>query len=480
MGSYEPRIEARYEAGRPSPYHMPPPQSQPADWETSISGLTLRNWARQLSDNSSIASAVITSRITNGVCAGLVYEPMVKDKSGKLIPELNDAIRRKHELWSRSVDVTGEYTRQELERLVWMGWDVDGEAFVRKVMLPRQGSELDYRLQLLEPDIFPLSGTGMFSGANVTQSVQKDQWGMPIAYLPYPYADYRYYTGQFVFPEDTTPIPARDMFHLKRTKRANQTRGVTLFAQSIFRIADIGEFQQSHRLAARGSADQYMSINRAVDMDAPEVDPDTGEPTRNWVLDRMSVIDGLAPGESANFNTPQHPNQNAVDFVREDVRFIAACCRVGFSQIMQVFDSSYAAQRLEVVDTFRKTDSDRQKFVSDFALAALYEFPVQDMIRKGLLPSRALRRADRDTLLDVRIDGPQMPIIDPVKDRQAYEIDRDRDWDSRLGVVRKLGRVPSQVDAEIEQDKNAPENKVQPTPAAPIQPPEEAEKETDE
>jgi len=276
--------------------------------------------------------------------------------------------------------------------------------------------------------------------------------------------------------KNTIRVPARDMWHLKRTSRPVQTRGVTLFARVIFRIADIGEFQQSHRLAARASADLFMSVNRAIDMEPFPTDSETGEtiePSRSWMFDRLQMIDGLAPGETVNFHAPQHPNQNAVDFEREDVRHVAGCCRVGFSQIMQVFDSSYAAQRLEVVDTFRKTEMDRSKFISDFARAAMYEQPLESMIRKGLLPARALKRADKKTLMNVRIDGPQMPVIDPVKDRDAYEKDQDKGWDSRPGIIRKLGRVPSQVDAERDADDAMPEEPapvVRPKPEEPAVP----------
>jgi len=469
MGAPE-KIKARYEAGRPSPYHMPPPQSQPADVETSVSGLTLRNWARQLADNSSIAGAVIDARLTNGLCSGLTYEPLVKDKAGKLIPELNDAIRHEHELWSKNVDVTGEYTRQELERMVWQTWDVDGEAFVRRVMMNRGDSNLDYRVQILENDWLPLDGTGLYEGATIIQSVQKDAWGMPVAYHVNPN---EYGIGMAGW-KNTIRVPAKDMWHLKRTSRPVQTRGVTLFARVIFRIADLGEFQQSHRLAARASADLFMSVNRAIDMEPFPTDSETGEtiePSRSWMFERLQMIDGLAPGETVNFHDPQHPNQNAVDFGREDVRYVASCCRVGFSQIMQVFDSSYAAQRLEVVDTFRKTEMDRSKFVSDFARSSMYEQPLESMIRKGLLPARALKRADKKTLMNVRIDGPQMPVIDPVKDRDAYSQDQEKGWDSRPGIIRKLGRVPSQVDAERDADDAMPE---EPVPAAPPKPEEPA------
>jgi capsid protein len=46
-----------------------------------------------------------------------------------------------------------------------------------------------------------------------------------------------------------------------------------------------------------------------------------------------------------------------------------------------------------------------------------------------------------------------MPTIDPVNDRKADELDQTNGWDSRHAIIRKRGRRPSDVDAEIAQDE---------------------------
>ena len=262
-------------------------------------------------------------------------------------------------------------------------------------------------------------------------------------------------------------LPADQVWHLKRTQQPGQTRGVTLLHAIIFRIHDIAEFEQSHRLAARASADLWASINRDIGFD-PSLDSTRGEETANgktkntWEFEHLQMIDGLAPGETVNFHSPQHPNQNAVDFVREELRHIASACDVGFSQVAQVFDSSYAAQRLEVVDTWRKVERDRSKFISDFARPALYEQVVDAARLTGQLPARAMRKLDPETFLDARIDGPTMPVIDPVKDRQAFALDQENGWDSRPGIIRRMGKRPADIDAEIKSDDLADMGKPEP------------------
>lgn len=456
---------ARYDAGQSSPYHQAPPASRAADAEVSAAGQRLRDWARDLADNSAIVAAVLSSRVSNAIGAGLSYEPLVRDRRGELIPEINDAIRRIHERWSRSVDVTGELSRQELERLMWRGWDIDGESFARRVPLrfDRDPRSLTYRLQLIESDLVPLWLTQQMDDVYIVNGVAKDQWGRPVRYYVAPRDRDVAVSGNRLTtnPRNMESVPARDMWHFKRASRPDQTRGLSLLTQVIFRVSDISRYQEAHRLAARASADLFASINRATDMDESlvfdSVQTESGEterkPSRHqFDFERLMIMDGLMPGESVNFHKPEHPNQNAVEFVQQELRQIAAACDVGFSQIAQVFDSSYAAQRLEVVDTWRKVERDRAKFVSDFARSALYEQVVEAAITARMLPARAMRRADPDTLLEARIDGPQMPVIDPIKDRQAYELDQANGWDSRPGIIRRMGRRPGEVDAEIEQD----------------------------
>lgn len=457
--------KAGYDAGKPSPYHQPVPASQSADAEISAAGGRLRDWARDLADNSAIIAAILSSRVSNAIGPGLTYEPLVRDRKGELIPEINDALRRVHARWSRAVDVTGELSRGELERLMWRGWDIDGESFARAVRL-RFGSDprvLPYRLQLVESDLVPLWMTQMYQGAYIVNGIAKDEWNAPLRYYVAPRdRDAAIWSGRFTAdPQKMASVAARDMWHFKRTTRPDQTRGLSLLAQVIFRVADISKYQESHRLAARSSADLFASINRASEMDESELyetDGASGQriPKRHgFDFEHLMMIDGLMPGESVNFHKPEHPNTNAVEFVQQEMRHMAAACDVGFSQIAQVFDSSYAAQRLEIVDIWRKVERDRAKFIADVAREALYEQVVIVARQAGHIPARALRRADPETLLDVRIDGPQMPVIDPVKDRSAYVLDQENGWDSRHGIIRRMGRQPRDVDAERGADQSA-------------------------
>jgi lambda family phage portal protein len=444
-------IRASYEAGQPSPYHQAPPYSLSQDAELAEASPQLRNWARHLAANSSIVKAVLDSRVSNAVGCGLTYEPLVRDRQGNLVEDLNRRIRRFLEDWRRAPEVRGELNGAELERLAWRAWDTDGEVFLRQVIRRRSGM-IPYRVQLLESDLVPMT---LMADRQMVQGIEQDEWGAPIAYYVQRRRPSTIYTSSQTLLDETVRVPAQDIRHLKRMVRPDQTRGLTLIHAVVFRIADIAEFAESHRLAARASTDMFASINRAPDWQPTQDAKGKDQNQRNWHFEHLQILDGLQAGESVNYLAPEHPNQNATEFLHEELRQIAAGTRSAFSQIANVFDRAYAAQRLEIVHAWRLVEQDRSQFIDDLARPLLYEAPLRWAVAAGRIqvPRRGI---DPETLYDVRIEGPVMPTIDPVNDRKADELDQANGWDSRHAIIRRRGRRPSDVDAEIAQDDWTP------------------------
>jgi lambda family phage portal protein len=371
---------------------------------------------------------------------------MVRDRKGRLLDKLNGEIRDFHREWSEAADVTGELSRQELERLVWRDWDTTGEVFARRVYRGRTRSRIGYQLQAIPSELVPY---GFVKDSGAVMGVDRDDWGAPQRYWVYPYAP-QSQIWQFSLPSLTpTAVGAADMLHLRRQEELNATRGVTLFHAVIFRASDIAEFQQSHRRAARASANLFASINRDIGYESGE--EESGVSDLNLI--DLQILDSLKAGESMNFHTPAHPNQNAVEFVNQELRQFAAACRVAFSWIAYVFDRAYAAQRTELVHAWEMIHEDRAHFIRDFAKPGLYIDPLKIAFLENRFSARELRKADQKTLYDVRIEGPVMPSIDPVSDRKSAQIDQEQGWESRYGNIRRFGRDQVQVDAERNMDE---------------------------
>jgi lambda family phage portal protein len=451
-------LQARYEAGFPSEYNASPPAAQSGDAEIYAAGQRLRDWARYLAKNSSIVKAVLDARQTKGVGPGLRYEPMATDRKGRLLTKLNDAIRQVHADWSEAADVTGELSRQEVERRVWRDWDTAGEVFARRVYRGRTADRLGFQIQLIRSELVPY---GWMGSDRAVMGVERDDWGAPLRYWVYPYAPSAY-TWRYAMPSlQPQQIPADQIIHLRRQEEdLDSTRGVTLFHAVIFRASDIAEYQQSHRRAARASANLFASINRDLDYDPSQTQSEAQAPVN---FSDLQILDYLKQGESLNFHSPAHPNQNAPEFVNQELRQFAAACRVAFSWIAYVFDRAYAAQRTELVHAWEYIAEDRAHFIRDFAYPMLYRDPLRVAVLEGRLPASELRRADPRSLYHCRIEGPVMPQIDPVKDRDSAKIDQEQGWDSRQAIIRRFGRDPVQVDLEREQDTFVPPTATPPT-----------------
>ena len=295
-------IKARYDAGYASDFNASPPVSRSADSEIYSAGQGLRDWARYLSKNSSIIKATLDARVAKGIGCGLRYEPMVRDRKGVLIEKLNDEIRRLHRNWSDACDVTGELAREELEKLAWRDWDTAGEMFGRRVYRGRTPSRIGYQVQSIRSELVPY---GFFKQNTATMGIDRDEWGAPVTYWVYPFSPAAN-LYEFAFPAmEPTGIPAAQIAHLRRQEELDQTRGVTLFHAVIFRASDIAEYQQSHRRAARASANLFASINREMDVSpADQVQPEDQNSTnsRNELnLMDLQILDFLGKWRKSGF-----------------------------------------------------------------------------------------------------------------------------------------------------------------------------------
>ena len=150
-----------YSVATPSPYHKAPRIQPSADASTGQANHKLRDWARWLDENHDLVTGAL-DKITNfAVGTGISIEPMVRNRAGKLLPKVNDQIRKVlldetiRGSWSRDVNVTGEYTRGEQEWVAFRTFIRDGEVLARRVMRRPSRDALPYQIQLIECDYLP-------------------------------------------------------------------------------------------------------------------------------------------------------------------------------------------------------------------------------------------------------------------------------------------------------------------------------------
>ncbi|MDO9794677.1 phage portal protein, partial [Glaesserella parasuis] len=120
-----------YEAAKPSRLHKAIRENQGANTAVRQSAVSLREQARALDQNHDIVIGILDKLEERVIGSkGIYVEPQPLDLAGNVNEALANDIRRKWAEWSIRPEVTGRFTRPQLERMLLRTWLRDGEVFV--------------------------------------------------------------------------------------------------------------------------------------------------------------------------------------------------------------------------------------------------------------------------------------------------------------------------------------------------------------
>ena len=406
----------------------------------------LREFARHLDENHDLAVGVLDDLVTNIVGIGAGIEPMAM-RGAEPAAEIN---RRLAGLWAEFWDapeVSGEFSGQEMERLLCRSWLRDGEVFFHHIQKPGApyGSRVPYTMEVLEADFVPFDLTDPSAG--LVHGVQKDGWGRPVGYRVY-----RQHPGSTLasaFSADTLFIPAVDMGHLKMVRRLHQTRGVSLFHAVLTRLDDLRDYEESERIAARVAAAFTAFIKRDGALaDVVGASSESGT-ARGFEMAPGLIFDGLLPGEDVGVIDSKRPNPGLDAFRSAMLRAIAAGTGTRFSSIAKNYNGTYSAQRQELVEAVL-----HYRRLFDYLRARFYLPVWTRFVDAARLAQLIAIPADVDaaSLYRPEIRPPQVPWIDPLKEVKAYQAMVEAGFRSRQQIIRDLGGDPATVDAQLAAD----------------------------
>lgn len=450
-----PNVPTAYQAGQVSPYHRAPRKTGSGDASTGGANTKLRDWARWFDENLDIVCGAL-DKLTNFIVGmGITIEPMVRDRRGNLLESVNDQIRRElldmdvPRSWSRNVNVTGEYTRGEQEWIACRTWLRDGEIMGRRVPRRANRTSIAHQVQLLEGDYLPyeLVRQSSIRQNGIVHGVEKDEWGKPVAFHLY-----RQHPGDITLRSvglhagEIVPVSADEISHLKFCRRVGQTRGVPIFHSAIFRLDDIADYEDAHRIGARQGAQILGAIKRAADMIGYESSSDD----REWSMEHGQILSDLLPGEDLSYYKPEAPNPDATPFLDDQLRRVSGAFGLGYSTVSGKYDKSFSAARQEQSENWPNIEKLRSQFISDFVAPCEYEPALDAAIMQGRV--RIPRQADPDTIYAADYRGPTRPTIDDLKQAQTDTEALTNGTDSRHGRIRERGRDPGKIDAERQAD----------------------------
>ena len=135
--------------------------------------------------------------------------------------------------------------------------------------------------------------------------------------------------------------------HLGLFKRLHQLRGVSIFHGILTRLADIKDYEESERVAARIAAALAFYIKRG---DASMYIMDDQASNREIPIAPGMTFDDLKPGEDVGMIESNRPNVHMVEFRNGQMKAVAAGSRVSYSSIARDYDGTYSSQRQELVE----------------------------------------------------------------------------------------------------------------------------------
>ena len=434
-----------YDAAKTTDHRTKPTDSRSGDAVMGVGGVSLRKWARHLDENHDLAIGILDDLVNNVVGSGLHISPMIKTTGGELAVDVNKRIKRAFNDWSRKAEISGELPFFELQRQAARSWFRDGEVLLRHLEgsgIPHFG-RVPYSIQALESEYLPYSDiTGK---PNVIQGIEKNAWNQALNYYLH-----KNHPGdtQSSYTDLTTVLKVKsdNIIHLKFTRRLNQTRGVSVFHGVITRLADIKDYEESERIAARIAADMTAYVKRAADF-AGEVDSETGE--RSLQMQAGMIIDNLLPGEELGMIASDRPNPNLGKFRGDQMRAVSSGTGTKYSTISKDFSGSYSSQRQELVEAFPAYEKLRNYF-TDVALKPIYERWLRMAIASGVV--KLAVGIDTATINDIDVRSNPMPWIDPLKEVKGEEIAVKMGFKSKAMVQREKYGDPDMINEQLKQE----------------------------
>jgi lambda family phage portal protein len=430
-----------YEAADITRTHKAKRQTRSADSSLQRDARSMREQCRKLDEDHDLVIGLLDrleERVVGG--PGIAVEPLPLDYAGNIHAEFAAQIKASWAEWSLTPEVSGELTRPQVERLVCRTWLRDGEALAQMVMGRVSGYDhlhkVPFALELLEPDYLPWEYNDLSKG--IAQGIERSEWRRVKAYHVY-----KRHPGDLLvhgLAQNTKRVPAERMLHIAHRKRIGQNRGQPLLHGVLIRLADIKDYEESERVAARISAALGMYIKKGSPDDYTPL-PNT-QKERSIPIQPGMVFDGLRQGEEVGMIESNRPNTFLEPFRNGQLKAVAAGTRGTFSSVARSYDGTYSAQRQELVEGQQGYDLLQHEFI-DYWCRPVYRQWLQMAIVSGAL--KVPKGVDPDTVYSAVYQGPVMPWINPIHEANAWKILCEAGFADEAEVARARQRNPAEL-----------------------------------
>lgn len=422
---------------------------------------TLRARARELARNNAFAGAYLELVTTNVIGPhGMRLRAKTRTLGASLDEKVNAAIEEAWRQWSEGpVTADGRMSLIEFEGLALETVAKEGESFPRRIV--NREFPCGLALQMIDPDLVDDNNTLQGPGLDpqIFMGVEVDRLGRRRAYhtLDYPY-------GPGAGTRAPVRVPAGEVLHVYRARRANQMRGVTWMTRAMAPTKDLERYIQNELVASAAGAAKMGFITNESGTGAVQTDvvategvaagASAGAPagSRVTVEAEPGSIWELDPGQKFEGWSPDHPSTAFGDFVTVITKWMARGYDVSHSSLTgDLSEVTYLSGRLGQINekaTWRKL---QQWWIRVFR-QPLFEWWLEAAILSGELelPDPDWHRYRRALWIPRGWDW-----IDPSKDLDAAEKKLKLKLTSHRRILAEQGEDHEEILEELEDENKS-------------------------
>lgn len=420
---------------------------------------TLRNRAGDLTINSPLGAAAITTSARSTVGAGLRAFPRINYEmlgmSAEAAREWSKKTASEFQVWANTPDCDF-YRRNnfgDLQYIAYASYLMQGDAFCifrRKAATPRNPYTL--RLQILEANRVsnPLDGsvinvapyaveTVLSNGHRIINGIEIDKDGEIVAFwvsnkVPNDIAE----TDKVAKWCRITAYGAKsgmpNILQIAHDTRASQYRGVPYLAPVIETLKQVTRYTSAELTAAiiksfftiffTGSPTNVHDFNNLLPTTYEEEGRDITEPVVNPADYKLGpgTVGALPLGVDVKAVDAGRSLSTFDTFLSHLTRQMGAALGIPYEVLMKTFNSSYSASRAALLQYYEEVKIRRTWFIRDFC-KPVYDAFLFEAIATGRIEAAGYFDDPLKRMLwsEVEFFGPTASVLDPVKEAQGAE-----------------------------------------------------------
>lgn len=404
--------------------------------ETLAAAAPLRSRARHAYVNNGYVQSGVNALVAEAVGAGIEPASAHPDTA------LRDPLNQEWLAFAENADVEGRTDMRGLLAQMVLACVVDGESFA----VVEEDSD-GLQIRLLPAEMVDESKTAdLGQGRYIAAGIEYDARGRRVAYHIQPNRP----TDLFPTSRDTIRVPAKDVLHIMRPLGPGQVRGVSWLAPVLLTVNELDQLQDALLVGAKIAAMHAGFVTDNNNIGGTGAYPEADSLTD--ISLEPGVVRILPAGTDIKFNSPSEA-KDSIAFAKLTLGQIAA--GLGIPQFWLDGDltgANYSSLRAGLIPARAKLEQFQYHQIIPQALTPLWK-----RVQTRAYLSGSVDIPDLAPALLAEWLPPRFMQVDPLKDTQALIQQIDAKLTSRTKAVASLGWNRADLDREIADETDTPQ-----------------------